>query len=112
MPTPERSPEATRVALAVRATTRIEDISRAEILDRIERLTGARPSYQWIQRHLGGYVHLTELRPSTVPNDDLILIARAVAGDDPASGGPSKVALALAGRWAAQAADTTENPDN
>jgi hypothetical protein len=78
----ERSPQAARVAAAIRAAMKREGLSDAELRRRIEQLTGVLPTWQWMTRHKYGQVHLTE--PVIVkhgPNKDLRLIAQALGVD-------------------------------
>jgi hypothetical protein len=75
-----RTEESARVADAIRATMQELDLTRTELRDRIEAITGQRPTEMWLSRILTGDVHLTERIEvtTTEPVDSLKLIAQAI----------------------------------
>lgn len=90
-----RDPETGRVAEALRQAMEDRGISRTELADGIEKITGTRPNPQWIHRRMTGEVWLTELKPSAEPSPELKIIAQALVGTDK-NGYADRLAEALA----------------
>lgn len=69
---------AARIAEALRAVMKAQSLNGADLADRIEQLTGDRPSPTWVSRRVG----TSECRPPLlVVHSDLFLVARALEID-------------------------------
>ena len=58
------NPDAARLASHIRAVMEREGLSGRDLADRIERLTGTRPSDMWVSRYVNGVYPL--FRPASV----------------------------------------------
>lgn len=65
---------AARIAEALRTAMKAQSLNGADLADRIERLTGTRPSPTWVSRRLGG----RRIKGLVDVDPDLFVIARAL----------------------------------
>ena len=65
---------AARLAASLRTAMKDQALNGAGLADRIERLTGIRPSPQWVSRRLGG----VRMKPMIQVDPDLFIIAQAL----------------------------------
>lgn len=77
-----RTPESAAVAEAIRVVMESQNLSGADLADRLEEIRGSRPDVMWVSRRRRGLVRL--VTPRVVewePTQDLIDIARALGVD-------------------------------
>jgi hypothetical protein len=76
-----RNEASARIAEAIEKEMTKRDLSRADVLNRIEARTGKRPGRQWASRTFSGGSHFTVQVPSEVPNDLLKEVVSAIEPD-------------------------------
>lgn len=76
-----RSEASATIAEAIEREMNKRGLTRADVLDRIEKETGARPGRQWASRTFSGGSHFTVQVPSEVPNDLLVQLVSAIEPD-------------------------------
>jgi hypothetical protein len=86
-----RNPASAKIAEAIQKEMTAREMTRADVLKRVEAQTGTRPGRQWASRTFSGGSHFTVQVPSEIPNELLTLIAHAIEPDP-------DVADVLAGR--------------